>query len=395
MRGCVTSRGVWNRFRAAWLSAGLSGFALTGIVASGMMITAGCSKTDGGVSGVQRIAYERTIGEVGLAPGQLAYPRCIDQDGESLWVIDKEARVQRLDPATGTCFAIWHMPDSQFGKPTGLTVVVDPKRPGHHLMYVADTHYHRIRVYDIPPVDDAAKARIKNGGFPDEREAELLQQFGTHGRGPGQYVFPTDIAVLHAADGSIERLYVPEYGGNDRVNVLKPDGAFLFAFGEFGSGAQADPVQFSRPQSVAIDEVRKQLVVTDACNHRLGVFTLDGKLIRWISSPDLAGDGPGQFNYPYGLALLPDGTALVTEFGGARMQQIDLVTGECLAIFTGKLDADAPQGSRGLANPWSCTVLGDKVFVLDTRNNRIASYAVPRNRVKMTHAAPAAGGDAR
>lgn len=363
-------------------------------VLCGVLIAGGCSKQESPESRADRIAYVRTIGEVGLAPGQLAYPRCIDQDGESLWVIDKEARVQRLDPATGTCFAIWHMPDSQFGKPTGLTVVADPKRPGHHLMYVADTHYHRIRVYDVPPVDDAAKARIKNGGFPDEREAELLQQFGTHGRGPGQFVFPTDVGVLHGADGSIERLYVPEYGGNDRVNVLKPDGTFLFAFGQFGSGAQAEPLQFSRPQSIAIDEVRRQVVVTDACNHRLGVFTLDGKLIRWISSPDLAGDGPGQFNYPFGLALLGDGSALVTEFGGARMQQIDVVTGECLAIFAGKVDRDVPLGSRGLANPWSCAVLGDEVFVLDTRNNRIASYAVPRSRGKLTQAVPS-GGHAR
>lgn len=357
----------------------------------------GCSRTgsESGDGSLKPVSFESTIGEVGLAPGQLAYPRCLDQDGESLWVIDKEARVQRLDPKTGTCLAVWHMPDSEFGKPTGLTVVADPKRPNHHLMFVADTHYHRIRVYDILPVDDTAKARIKNGGFPDEREAELLMQFGTHGRGPGQFIFPTDIAVLHGSDGSIERLYVPEYGGNDRISVLSPEGKFLFAFGQFGSGSQAEPVQFSRPQSVAIDEVRRQLVVTDACNHRVGVFTLEGQLIRWISSPEQAGDAPGHFNYPYGLALLKDGSALITEFGGARMQQIDLTTGAPLKLFAGKADPDSPNKIRGLANPWSCTILGDRIFVLDTRNNRIASYRVPESRLEVTQAQPISGGRAR
>lgn len=393
MRGFVTERAKPVRTPAMLSSASRLFIACALVVgASGL---AACSHEDGKEGNVGIVSYQRTIGEVGLAPGQLAYPRCIDQDGEALWVIDKEARVQRLDPTTGTCLAIWKMPDSEFGKPTGLTVITDPARPNHHLMYIADTHYHRIRVYSVAPVDDAAKRRIKEGGFPHEQEAELLQQFGTHGKGPGQFVFPTDVAVLHAADGSIERLYVPEYGGNDRISVFDAKANFLFAFGQFGSGAQAEPLQFSRPQSIAIDEERRRLVVTDACNHRLGVLTLDGKLERWISSPDEAGDAPGHFNYPYGLALLKDGSALVTEFGGARMQRIDVVTGSPLGIFMGKADANQPGKLRGLANPWSCTILGESVFVLDTRNNRIASFALPDVERNLSHARPTAGGAAR
>lgn len=392
--GCVTDRAA-ETVAGRRGDAARAGFVGGFLLCAGMAIFAGCSHETPGDGSIRPLSYQRTIGEVGLAPGQLAYPRCIDQDGEALWVIDKEARVQRLDPATGACLAIWKMPDSEFGKPTGVTVVADPDRPNHHLMYIADTHYHRIRVYSIAPVDAAAKKRIKEGGFPREQEAQLLMQFGTHGKGPGQFVFPTDVAVLHRADGSIERLYVPEYGGNDRINVFDAEGQFQFAFGEFGSGAQAEPVQFSRPQSVAIDEVRRKLVVTDACNHRLGVFSLDGKLERWISSPDEAGDAPGHFNYPYGLALLKDGSALVTEFGGARMQRIDVNTGAALGIFMGKPDAGAGGKPKGLANPWSCTVLGDSVWVLDTRNNRIAAYPLPEVERSVSQAHPGIGGAAR
>lgn len=396
MSGCEIDRAV-EREQVARCGARACArvFGLSGAMLAGLMMFAGCSPDGPGDGSIKPVSYQRTIGEVGLAPGQLASPRCIDQDGEALWVIDKEARVQRLDPVTGTCLAIWKMPYSDFGKPTGLTVIADPERPNHHIMYIADTHYHRIRVYSIAPVDDAAKRWVKEGGFPHEQEAELLFQFGTHGKGPGQFVFPTDLAVLHGADGSIQRLYVPEYGGNDRISVFDARGQFQFAFGEFGSGGQSQPVQFSRPQSIAIDEQRRTLVVADACNHRVGVFSLDGELQRWISSPDEAGDAPGHFNYPYGLALLKDGSALVTEFGGARMQRIDLATGAPLGIFMGKPDVDDSGRLKGLANPWSCTVLGDEVWVLDTRNNRIAAYPLPEVERNVTQARPGIGGAAR
>src|SRR6185436_9431575 len=99
---------------------------------------------------------------------------------------------------------------------------------------------------------------------------------------------------------------------------------FKFSIGHYGSGSSPDDVQFNRPQSLALDLKRQELIVTDACNHRLGRFTLDGKLIAWISSPAQVGALPGQFSYPYGLALLDDGSALIAEFGGNRVQHIDL-----------------------------------------------------------------------
>src|SRR5436190_8673840 len=59
------------------------------------------------------------FGEVGLSPGQFSYPRCLDHDATSLWAIDKQARVQRLDPRTGQWLGGWQMPEWSNGKPTG------------------------------------------------------------------------------------------------------------------------------------------------------------------------------------------------------------------------------------------------------------------------------------
>jgi hypothetical protein len=339
-----------------------------GIVwAAGSVFLSGCgrdgsTRTDAGPTPVHSIA---TIGEVGPNPGQFIYPRCLDHDATALWVIDKSARVQRLDPASGKCLAGWMMPVWKNGKPTGLTLAPNPSLPGvEQLIYIPDTHNNRVMIYRAPK---------------DERsEPELVAQFGSYGRGPGEFIYLTDVAVLFdetASPPRVDRIYVSEYGGNDRVSVFDSSYKFLFSFGQCGSSADPGQVEFSRPQSLALDTVKHELIVTDANNHRLGCFTLDGKLVRWIGSPDTPSEAPGLFRYPYGLCLLADGTAMVAEYGNNRVQRIDLDTGECLGIF----------GAAGeLLAPWGVTVLGDRVYALDSANNRVVAFPAPA--VRTAHA---------
>lgn len=328
------------------------------------------------------IEVEVCFGEVGTSPGQFSYPRCIDHDRECLWVIDKMARVQRLNPQTGEGRGEWQMPEWKDGKPTGVTVWDPPGQDGP-LLLIPDTHYHRVMVYD--------GGSAKGAGL-----GTLLTEFGVYGKGSGEFVFPTDIAVLPASDGrSITRLYVSEYQENDRISVYEPATPvtkemlvasakagtapcpfeFKFSFGVFGSSALPGQVEFSRPQSLGLDLARNELIVTDACNHRIGRFTLRGELIAWISGPENLGNGPGQFSYPYGLALLGDGTALVAEFQNSRVQHVDLATGQSLGIY-----GQAGRGKGQLATPWGVTVMGERAFVLDSGNNRVIGFEAPRRR---------------
>lgn len=293
------------------------------------------------------------VGETGINPGQFTYPRVLTNDGKNLWVIDKSARVQRVDPGSGRATALWTMPEFVLGKPCGATWGPDG------LLYVADTHYFRVMVYKPP----AALGE----------QPELVSSFGSMGQGPGQFTYVTDVGILTGADGkSIERLYVGEYGGNDRISVFGADHAFQFAFGSYGSAADAGNVQFSRPQSIEVDRQRKLLVVTDSCNHRIGVFDLDGKLVRWIGSPETAGAGPEQFAYPYGLVLLGDGTALCTEFGNHRVHHVDYAEGTSIGVY------GAPGRGRGqFTNPWAITVMDGLAYVLDSGSDRIQSFKMP------------------
>lgn len=69
------------------------------------------------------------------------------------------------------------------------------------------------------------------------------------------------------------------------------------------------------------------------------------------------------------MQLLPDHTALVAEFGGNRIQRIDLTTGQSLGIY-----GSPGRGKGHLASPWGVTILGDTVYALDSGNNRVLGF---------------------
>jgi len=290
----------------------------------------------------------RVLGEPGRAPGQLMYPRGIAAARGQLWVVDKGARVQRIDPATGRGERLFETPKHDNGKPTGLMLAPMPGEAGRLGLYVADTHEHRVLIYDV------------EGG--SDEPALAFGSFGTEG---GQFTYPTDIAVLTDDAGKVQRIYVSEYGGNDRVSVFSPELEFLFAFGTFGVAHEEDNAEhrvvFDRPQSIAIDPAARELIVADACNHRVGRFTLEGEHLAWFG-----GGASDLFRYPYGLELLDGRMALITEFGGNRVSVLDLASGEVVRRL-GEPGREAGQ----LASPWGAVVIGNEAFVLDSGNNRI------------------------
>ncbi len=268
------------------------------------------------------------FGQTGRGPGEFIYPRAIDiaSDG-SLFIVDKTGRIQRLT-ADGDFLSEFQMPQSETGKPTGLSFA-----PNGNL-YVADTHYHRVVIFSP--------------------EGNIVGQFGKFGQDEGCFIYPTDVAF--SGDG---RIFVSEYGGNDRISVFSEKGDFLYCFGTPGNGAG----QFSRPSALCVDRSRKHLYVADACNHRIGIYNFEGKLVKYIGS---IGREPGQLRYPYDLALLPDGCIAVCEYGNNRLQLFS-PEGKSLGVY------GRPGRQLGeLAYPWGLAIDNKgRVFIVDAGNNRI------------------------
>ncbi len=268
------------------------------------------------------------FGSSGRSLGQFQYPRgiAVDRQHRVLFVVDKSARVQRWG-FDGRPQVQWQMPKWDNGKPTGLGVSPDGR------VFVADTHYHRVIAFDA--------------------QGRELMRFGSYGSGPGEFIYPTDVAF-----GPEGRIYVSEYGGNERIGVFDSEGEFLFAFGEPGAG----PGQYNRPQSMAFSADLSELFIADACNHRIVVVTPAGEPLRVIGT---AGRGQGELAYPYDVCVLDDGTLLVCEFGNNRIQRFS-PDGHSRGLY-GRVGTDDGE----LQYPWGIDAAGETIFVLDSGNNRV------------------------
>jgi DNA-binding beta-propeller fold protein YncE/ABC-type spermidine/putrescine transport system permease subunit II len=268
------------------------------------------------------------FGQTGRGVGEFIYPRAIDiaSDG-SLFIVDKTGRIQHLT-ADGKFLAEFQMPLIEAGKPTGLSFA-----PNGNL-YVADTHYHRVVIFSP--------------------EGKIVGQFGKFGQDDGCFIYPTDVAF--SGEG---RIFVSEYGGNDRISVFSEKGDFLYCFGTPGNG----PGQLSRPSAICADRSQKHLYVADACNHRIGIYNFEGKLLKYIGS---VGREPGQLRYPYDLALSSNGCIAVCEFGNNRLQLFS-PEGQSLSVY------GRPGHRMGeLAYPWGLAIDSKgRVFIVDAGNNRI------------------------
>ena len=310
------------------------------------------------------LSVEAEFAGVGRGRGQFNAPRVLAHDSRNGWiyVIDKDARVQRFDRA-GAVLAEWTMPKSERGKPVGASV-----SPAGELV-VADTHEHRVVAFSPA--------------------GEVAWTLGAYGKADGEFIYPTDIAF--APDG---RIFVAEYGGNDRIQVFGPDRKYLYQFGRCGTA----PGAFLRPQALALDSDRDELFVVDAGNHRVQVFTTDGEFRRALGSVGLE---TGRFSYPFGLVLeigglpaTPDGlaaegidgrtarrTLVVAEHSNHRVQRIDATTGESLAV-AGGLGREAGR----LKYAWAIEEAGrsadgsPRFAVCDQGNSRIVFFTFPSER---------------
>ncbi|HOE95240.1 MAG TPA: 6-bladed beta-propeller [Candidatus Sumerlaeota bacterium] len=174
-------------------------------------------------------------------------------------------------------------------RPAGLAV-----HPARGEVLIADVAAHRVRVFDL-------------AGRP-------LREFGGRGDAPGQFNFPTHIAV--GADG---RTAVCD-SMNFRVQVFAPDGAPLRTIGELGDA----PGQFAKPKGVALDR-EGRLIVVEGLHDAVQFFSAEGELLLSIGRP---GQAPGEFWLPAGVAYDPATDLLfVADSYNARVQVFRMLGG--------------------------------------------------------------------
>lgn len=244
----------------------------------------------------------------------------------TVYVLDNIGRVLQLD-ALGNLKQSWWMPEYSVGKPERLLVCRDGR------LVVADTHYHRIVVFN--------------------QDGQVQSMFGREGQGRGEFIYPVAIA-----EDDRQNLYVCEYGGHDRVQVFRRDGTYVSEFGRFGVG----PGEFQRPSGIAWRDGR--LYIVDAFNNRVHVCNEAGDA---VSLPP--GAFSAELHYPYDVGLDGSGAVYVVEYGAGRITKFS-PTGE-LVGRRGSTGAGAGQFST----PWGLGVAeSGEVFVADTGNRRVVRW---------------------
>ncbi len=316
-------------------------FVFTAVMRMGLAMSAssglflpGCTNQTS--TGKPNLQPDLAWGRLGLADGRFQKPRAMTIDAEDrIYIVDKTGRVQVFD-TEGRFLKLWNTPAIEFGKPTGLGI----NREG--LIMVADTHYFRILFYT-----------------PEGTLLEDKTIGGIHGPKIGEFAFVTD--VVQDLDGNY---FISEYGEFDRIQKYSSDGKFICRFGKSGD----QPMQFSRPQSLAVDS-KNRLWITDACNHRIQIVRCNDDQPELIQIIGKQGSERGELRYPYGICLTNDDQACVVEYGNHRIQKWN-IKGESLGTWGG------PGKQPGqFQQPWALVQDSQRrTYILDTGNERIQRF---------------------
>jgi DNA-binding beta-propeller fold protein YncE len=154
-------------------------------------------------------------------------------------------------------------------------------------------------------------------------------------------------------------------------------GGYLMKFGSRGNGEG----QFNAPWGIAIDRVRGFIYVVDSANFRVQKFDMSGEFIMaWGSF----GNGDGQFYFPRGIAVdQSDGSVYVVDMGNHRIQKFDTSTNVLPQLLTkwggsaeaGHASSPLAQEAGQLRSPWGIAVDGaGDVYVTDTGNHRVEKF---------------------
>ena len=205
-------------------------------------------------------------------------------------------------------------------RPAGLAITQEGQ------LVVMEQHNHCITIIDI-------------------NDGKRIRQFGKLGSGQLQFQCPVGMALLPG-----DNIVVVVDRGNNRLQVLTPEGVFVASVGSVGS----QPLQFNNPWDVAIDRKGK-VFIADSYNHRVQVLNPDLTYLRCF------GKQPEEFNTPYGIALDGDGMVYVADYYNNRVQKLT-PEGNVLTV----IDSKGKDGGRLNRPIGLCVDNNDILYMVDS-----------------------------
>jgi len=265
---------------------------------------------DGGNNRIQKLnlstntwsAWGTASGDSGTDLGEFTAPMGVAVDGiGNMYVADfGNHRIQKLT-LSSNAWSEWGAPGGGWGgglgeffMPTGIAV------DGSGNAYVADSGNHRIQ-----------KLTLSTSTWSEWKKSD-----GGPGNGGGEFNNPSGVAI----DG-IGNVYVAD-SGNHRIQKLTLSTNTWSEWGKAGGGPGSGLGEFNTPVGVAVDR-NGNVYVTDNGNHRIQKLTLSANTwSEWKKSGGGPGNGLGEFNKPFGVAIDGNGDLYATEMDNHRVQRL-------------------------------------------------------------------------
>lgn len=180
---------------------------------------------------------------------------------------------------------------------------------------------------------DAEDNIYVSDGYVDSRIAKLnkngdwIKSWGSYGNQNGQFRNPHNMQIDKQGN-----VYVADRG-NGRIQVFDTDGNFkrvIWLNAKYNkkhhptlANLNPNPPNASAPWALCIttNGPTQYLFAIDQEPGRLYKMTLDGKILGMLGE---SGRGPGQFNWPHGLACPSEDVVFVADMNNWRVQKITL-----------------------------------------------------------------------
>jgi DNA-binding beta-propeller fold protein YncE len=297
-----------------------------------------------------QLAFAGAWGGAGGKPGQLEFPRALASDpaGDTYVADTANDRIEVFDPNGDylRTLGVSARGPGQLTAPRGLAI--DPSGR----LLVSDTVDDRIEAF-APGSDAYTEQWTLPAGVPSAAGASTATSFAS----------PAGIAV-----DPLGSVYVADEG-HARVVRLWGEGTFL---GELGGPADLGGAALAGADALAVGGQPDQTYVADAAHNRLLVYSSAGTLLaKWGAGEGdgAAGDGPGAFDHPDGVALAPSGEVYVADTNNNRVVELS-PGGGFIAAWGSKGSAD---GRFDAPTSLAVNAVGD-VYVLDSENNRVQEF---------------------
>ncbi|HEY6898969.1 MAG TPA: 6-bladed beta-propeller [Rhodocyclaceae bacterium] len=207
-----------------------------------------------------------------------------------------EGRVYVADPELALVAQLDHeghplapIGQGQLQRPTGIAYDASDGR-----LYVSDTGAHDVKIFDMA--------------------GNLLSTLGTRGEGPGEFNYPTHLAVRQ------EHLYVTD-SMNARVQV------FSTLTGHYLGPISRRGIRFGElviPKGVAVDS-EQNIYVVESYHDQLLIYNRRGEFLLPIGG---VGEGPGNFHLPAGIWIDSRDRVYVADMLNSRVQVFQFLGGD-------------------------------------------------------------------